>query len=125
MRKDFNELKDYVQREGEVCFGFEHPLYGILPDLYFIFETKSVNKIVDFFEDPEQHGEFVTRIWKSTLTATQPRILQMSHFKNSEMKIARFSDFREALKHIDKILKKNPSMEQDPFYYRKGNTDLK
>ena len=93
-------------------------LYGPLRDLNFILLNANAKEVSEYIDGGCQ--ELAIDIWEKTLLGARPLVLplqMLAQFKNTPPE---FATIKEAEVYIRRKLKENPSMEQDPFYYRKG-----
>lgn len=119
-KKDFSELADLVRKNGEVCIGFVHQFYGPLRSLSFFIKDTNPEYIAGYLDSVEKWGPIATEIWEATALATQPLILPAEVYEKAETPIKTFSTFKMAHKHIQQLLKSNPDIRQDPYFYRLG-----
>jgi hypothetical protein len=93
-------------------------VYGPLRDLNFFLTNANPKEVAHYIDEGCQ--ELAIDVWEKTRLAARPLILPIQTLEHFKTTPPEFGSIKQAEAYIRKKLKENPSMEEDPFYYRRG-----
>jgi hypothetical protein len=115
-KKMLKQIEDLIKRDGEVVIGMVHNFYGPLRGLKYVL----LNPNAKFLEQYLFNGweKIAKDIWTKTKLATRPMILGDDVEFDTEP--VEFRTIKEGENFLRNMLDVTPSMEEDPFFFRKG-----
>lgn len=114
------ELSEFILKHGRICVGFTHAFYGPLRSLNFILEDNNPEYIESFLSNSQRWQRMAIQIYLKTGLAVIPQVLPWEIVERAETPPKSFNTFRMAEAHILNLLSKNPDVQKDPWFYRRG-----
>jgi len=119
-REAYQELVDFIKKEKKIFIGFVHEFYGPLRSLNFIITEPSPEYVVEYLESPKKWEAITYDLWLKTGLSPKPMAFPLEMLSECETPPRTFNTFKMAENHLKELIKKNPSLAQDPYFYRLG-----
>lgn len=119
-RQDLSELLDYIKQEKRLLIVFPHYVYGPLRGLNFIIENPEPDYATKWLDTPDKWQGLTYKIWEKSGLSVFPMVFQTDNLNQFETPPKSFNTFKMAEKYLLEVLDKNPSLSDDPYYYRLG-----
>jgi hypothetical protein len=119
-KEAFQELANTIKKDGKIFIGFVHEFYGPLRSLNFIVNEPSPEYVSEYLDSQKKWESISTEIWLKTKLAVRPMAFPLEMLSECETPPKTFNTFKMAEAHLKELIKKNPGLDQDPYFYRLG-----